>query len=77
MHSGPSLTVSIGVTQAVVGDYSTSLLARADKALYQAKHAGKNCARTVLHNPHPHTTPESQPLIDALLPSTETNLIQS
>ena len=75
--SGSSLTVSIGITQAVVGDYSTSLLARADKALYQAKHAGRNCARTVLHNPYPPTTTESQPLIDALLPSTEANLIES
>ena len=76
-NSGPSLTVSIGVTEAVVGDYSTSLLARADKALYQAKHAGRNCTRTVLHNPQPATTPESQLRIDALHPSSEQKLLQS
>ncbi|MFN4238527.1 MAG: diguanylate cyclase domain-containing protein [Vogesella sp.] len=38
-----ALTASIGLTQRLPGDDSRSLLARADMALYQAKHAGRNC----------------------------------
>ena len=41
-----ALTASIGLTQRLPGDDSRSLLARADMALYQAKHAGRN--RTVM-----------------------------
>lgn len=37
------LTVSIGVTQAAFTDDSDSLIRRADKALYSAKDAGRNC----------------------------------
>ena len=43
------LTASIGLTQRLPGDDSRSLLARADMALYQAKHAGRN--RTVMLPP--------------------------
>lgn len=38
----PRLTVSIGVTQAEVGEQPASLVARADTALYEAKRAGRN-----------------------------------
>jgi diguanylate cyclase len=42
-HSAPiSFTVSIGVSLLQAGDNLDSLLARADNALYQAKHAGRN-----------------------------------
>lgn len=42
-HSAPiSFTVSIGVALLQAGDRLDSLLARADKALYLAKHSGRN-----------------------------------
>ena len=67
----------LGVSEAVPGDYSTSLLARADKALYQAKNAGRNCTRVILHNTENPLDSASQPLINALLPSTQPDLIES
>ena len=75
--SAPSLTVSIGLTEAVPGDYSTSLLARADKALYQAKHAGRNCARTVLFDDNFTTATGTPQPAEAPLPHAATNHIQS
>lgn len=36
------VTVSIGVTKAIAGDTVSTLLLRADEALYAAKHAGRN-----------------------------------
>jgi diguanylate cyclase (GGDEF)-like protein len=49
-HSGPNgpLTVSVGLTQAVDGDSAVTLIARADKALYQAKTDGRNCRRVCI-----------------------------
>lgn len=43
-HDGPSIsfTVSIGASRLQAGDNLDSLLARADDALYRAKHAGRN-----------------------------------
>ncbi len=38
-----SMTISIGVTQFKKGDTVADLVGRADKALYDAKHKGKNC----------------------------------
>ncbi|MBI5897039.1 MAG: diguanylate cyclase [Desulfobacterales bacterium] len=38
-----SMTISIGVSQFKKGDTVTDLIGRADKALYDAKHKGKNC----------------------------------
>lgn len=43
------LTISIGLTQAIPGEIAGPLLARADKALYNAKNAGRNCCRVLLH----------------------------
>jgi diguanylate cyclase (GGDEF)-like protein len=43
------LTISIGLTQAIPGEVGGPLLARADKALYNAKNAGRNCCRVLLH----------------------------
>jgi len=43
------LTISIGLTQATTGEIAGPLLARADKALYNAKNAGRNCCRVLLH----------------------------
>ncbi len=38
-------TVSIGVAETLPSDTAATLLARADAALYDAKHAGRNCVR--------------------------------
>lgn len=42
-----SFTVSIGVTQLGKNDTVTKLFTRADKALYNAKKAGKNCVKSL------------------------------
>lgn len=47
-----SLTLSIGVTQAVPFEPSEPILARADAALYEAKRAGRNCSRVVAPPEH-------------------------
>jgi diguanylate cyclase (GGDEF)-like protein len=52
--AGLRLTVSIGLTQAVTGEIAGPLLARADKALYNAKNAGRNCCRVLLHETNPN-----------------------
>ncbi|MBX3621677.1 MAG: GGDEF domain-containing protein [Rhizobacter sp.] len=40
---GRHVTISVGVTRLVAGDTLSSLLRRADEALYAAKAAGRNC----------------------------------
>jgi len=46
-NNHPPLTLSIGLTEAVPDDDPVTLIARADKALYQAKSDGRNCRRVV------------------------------
>jgi len=41
------LTLSIGLTEASSADDTVTVIARADKALYQAKSEGRNCRRVV------------------------------
>jgi diguanylate cyclase (GGDEF)-like protein len=48
LANGQSLTISIGITEAIPSDDATTVLARADKALYQAKTAGRSCSRVLL-----------------------------
>ncbi len=48
----PTLTMSVGVAVIEAGDTPAELLLRADRALYQAKAAGKNCVRV-----HPPADP--------------------
>lgn len=43
-----TVTASIGVTEYKEGDNAKTIFSRADAALYVAKRAGKNCARTQL-----------------------------
>lgn len=48
---GRGVTISVGVTRVVAGDTMSSLLRRADEALYAAKAAGRNCVVTRLAPP--------------------------
>ncbi len=48
VNMSKAITLSIGLTEAVPDDDASTLLARADKALYQAKSAGRNCGRVFL-----------------------------
>jgi diguanylate cyclase (GGDEF)-like protein len=42
--AGPlRITISIGITEATSQDTLSALIERADTALYNAKHAGRNC----------------------------------
>jgi diguanylate cyclase (GGDEF)-like protein len=73
------LTLSIGLTEAVPDDDAVTLIARADKALYQAKSDGRNCRRVVIANPDPAQGEEAaagSPLGPMMLPSVESSLVQ-
>jgi diguanylate cyclase (GGDEF)-like protein len=65
------LTISIGLTQAAAGEIAAPLLARADKALYTAKNAGRNCCRVLFDETAPIEDP--QPII---LPASHGDLLQ-
>jgi hypothetical protein len=52
----PTLTMSVGVAVIEGRDTPAELLMRADRALYQAKAAGKNCVR--VHQPAGPGRPE-------------------
>jgi len=62
------ITVSIGLTLAVAaGETPSSMLQRADAALYEAKRAGRNCVRTQLPAQHaadvaPTVLPDATPV---------------
>ncbi len=49
------VTLSIGLTEAVPREPIAATLARADKALYAAKCAGRDCSRILLHGPQQET----------------------
>lgn len=51
------ITVSTGVTISIAGDTVSSMLQRADAALYEAKRAGRNCVRVNLENASVATAP--------------------
>jgi diguanylate cyclase (GGDEF)-like protein len=53
-------TLSIGIAQSDPGESAPSVLARADQALYRAKHAGRDCIR-VIHSDATGLT-DSQPV---------------
>jgi diguanylate cyclase (GGDEF)-like protein len=69
--AGLPLTISIGLTQAVAGETAAPFLARADKALYSAKNAGRNCCRVLLHETHVKHGPER-----IILPAGQSDLLQ-
>ena len=54
-------TVSIGLTETLPLDTTASLLARADAALYDAKHAGRNCVRRRLSSAAHPSRPSDYP----------------
>jgi len=65
------LTISIGLTQAASGEIAGPLLARADKALYNAKNAGRNCCRVLFHETA--LIEDQQPII---LPASHGDVLQ-
>jgi diguanylate cyclase (GGDEF)-like protein len=65
------LTISIGLTQATRGEIAGPFLARADKALYNAKNAGRNCCRILLHE-----TDSEKDLEHVILPASRSDLLQ-
>jgi diguanylate cyclase (GGDEF)-like protein len=70
------LTLSIGLTEAIHDDDAVSLIARADKALYQAKSDGRNCQRVVTNDTESGIaadSPSKAPLSDLLIPSAESS----
>ena len=68
------LTLSIGITEAVPHDDAASLLARADKALYQAKSDGRNCRRVFTDADEAGKQPAlRQPVF---VPATNSSLVQ-
>jgi diguanylate cyclase (GGDEF)-like protein len=74
-----TITLSIGLTQACNDDDATTLLARADKALYLAKNDGRNCRRTVLlesTSPETATISSNLPLDNILVRIPEPNLLK-
>jgi PleD family two-component response regulator len=41
------VTASFGITQYALNDTADKMIDRADKALYQAKLAGRNCVKVI------------------------------
>jgi diguanylate cyclase (GGDEF)-like protein len=73
------LTLSIGLTEAVPDDDAVTLIARADKALYQAKSDGRNCRRVVTAGSDEIDTqglPEKTPLAAMMIPTVKSTLLQ-
>jgi diguanylate cyclase (GGDEF)-like protein len=68
------LTLSIGLTEAVADDDAVTLIARADKALYQAKSDGRNCQRVVTASCDPARS-EAPALGAIIIPPVESSLL--
>jgi diguanylate cyclase (GGDEF)-like protein len=60
-NASESITISIGVTLATQADIASSMLTRADHALYEAKRDGRNCVRVQLAENDPRA-PQQEPL---------------
>ena len=72
------LTLSIGLTEAVLDDNAVTLIARADKALYQAKADGRNCRRVATADRESEqTAPAGQPvaIADVVIPASGSTLL--
>jgi diguanylate cyclase (GGDEF)-like protein len=72
---GLPLTISIGLTQAATAEVAAPLLARADKALYNAKDAGRNCCRVLLHETDTQAIAAAGKLEAVLLPESHSDLL--
>jgi diguanylate cyclase (GGDEF)-like protein len=73
------LTLSIGLTEAVADDNIMTVIARADKALYQAKSDGRNCRRIVTAECEQASLEEAQaaaPLGAIMIPPVGSSLAQ-
>jgi predicted signal transduction protein with EAL and GGDEF domain len=73
------LTLSIGITEAVLEDDAVALIARADKALYQAKSDGRNCRRIVTIEDEAAKASAAQdkaPIGDMMMPPVRSSLLQ-
>jgi diguanylate cyclase (GGDEF)-like protein len=70
------LTLSIGLTEAVAEDDAVTLIARADKALYQAKSDGRNCRRVLAANADATPDTATAPVPGILMPGVESSLLQ-
>jgi diguanylate cyclase (GGDEF)-like protein len=68
------LTLSIGLTEAMADDDAVTLIARADKALYQAKSDGRNCQRVVTASCDPARS-EAPALGAIIIPPVESSLL--
>ena len=75
--TGMPLTLSIGLTEAVAEDNAVTLIARADKALYQAKADGRNCRRVVTADAESQKSNETQPvaIADVIIPASGSTLL--
>jgi diguanylate cyclase (GGDEF)-like protein len=69
------LTLSIGLTEAVAEDDAVTLIARADKALYQAKSDGRNCRRVITANADVAPDAATAPVPGILMPGVESTLL--
>ncbi|HEY2740038.1 MAG TPA: GGDEF domain-containing protein, partial [Thermoanaerobaculia bacterium] len=72
------LTLSIGLTEATADDNAVTLIARADKALYQAKADGRNCRRVVIDGVEPAAAApakDSVVIADVVIPGVGSTLL--